>query len=179
VHFNQQDWRLTTMSEENYMGLAFKANLEQNPDLMKFDSVAFEKQQAAHRVAEAKLNPPKPEPSVQQELNRLRGQLFSLEQNAKAYEQLVNNASGNVREFERRLTVMLKSKKEYEDAGNLLAARSYEHQIRGLETELADARDSLGKNRLYNKGAIRELRTWQQEHTARLLELRKEVDSKR
>jgi hypothetical protein len=162
------------MSEENYIALAFKANLEKNPDLMKFDSVTFEKQQAARRVAEAKLNPIKPEPA-QQELNRLRSQLFGLQQNAKAYEIRVNNLSGSVHEFERRLTVHLKTKKEYELSGNLLAARSCEHQIQGLETELIDARENLVKEQRWNGMAARALRTWQTENTPRLLELRKQV----
>jgi hypothetical protein len=162
------------MSEHNYAGLMFRANLEKNPDLMAFDGTAFEKQQAARRVAEQKANPIKPEPA-QQELNKLRGQLFALQQNAKAYEQRVNNLAGNVRLLESQLTTALKSKKEYENADNLLAARNHEHQIQRLENELVDEQEKLVTHRRYNQGAIRELRTWQTENTHRLLELKKQV----
>jgi hypothetical protein len=162
------------MSEHNYLGLLFKANLEQNPKLMDLDITTFQQELAVRRVAAQKLNPIKPEPA-QQELNRLRGQLFALQQNAKAYEVLVNNTSGNVREFERRITTLLKIKKEHDDANNLMGARSYEHQIQGLETELIDARENLVKEQRWNGMAARALRTWQTENTPRLLELRKQV----
>ena len=160
--------------EFNYAGMAFKANLDKNPDLMAFDGATFEKLQAARRVAEAKANPIKPVPA-QQELNRLRGQLFALQQNTKAYESRVNNFAGTVKQLEFRITEALKAKKQYEDAGNLMGARSYEHAIQRMETELTDARELFIKEQGYNQLAIRTLRTWQTENTARLLELRKEV----
>ena len=165
---------IITTTEGSYLGLAFRANLEKNPDLMKFDVEQFEEDQQKHRAAMNAANPPKIEP-VRVEFNRLRGQLFDHQQHAKAMEIRVNNEAGNVHEFERRITAVLKLKKEHEDAGNLLGARSYEHQAQQLENELADARDRLVKDQRYNAAAARGLREWQQEHGPRLKELQKEV----
>jgi len=162
------------MSEHNYAGMAFKANLDKNPDLMTFDSVAFEKQQTARRVAEQKTNPIKPEPA-QQELNRLRGQLFNLTQSAEGIEQRVNDEAGTVQTFELRITAALKTKRQHEESGNLMGARTYEHQIQGLESELADARERFLKNQHYSVGAARALRTWQTDNGPRLKELQQEI----
>lgn len=156
----------------NYAGMAFKANLEKNPDLMTFDVTKHEATIKKRREAEAKANPPKVTP-VQVDLNKLRGELFNLQQAAMGTEQRVNNEAGNVKLLEKRTTEAIKTKKRYEDAGNLLGARTLEHEIQGLENELADARERLVKNQHYNTATARELRTWQTENGARLKELEK------
>ena len=179
--FNKQDWRLTTMTlptgSHNYAALAFRANLEKNPEAFRpitdGDIAKIEQQQAARRAVEEKAKPTEP---LRVELNRLRNQLFTLQQNAHATEVRVNNEAGTVRLLEQRITEAIKSKKQCEEAGNLLGGRSYEHQIQSLEEELADTRERLLKNQRYNAGAARELRTWQSENGPRLLELKKEVD---
>jgi predicted nucleic acid-binding Zn-ribbon protein len=160
------------MSQENYAAMAFRANLERDPDLMTFNVEQIEQKQNEVRAARAAANPPKLEPA-REEYNRLNSQLFALKQNAHAMEVRVNNGAGNVREFENRITKALKLKKQHEDAGNLIGARSYEHQIQGFETELADAREQLVKDQRWNSGAARQLRTWQTENGPRLKELQK------
>jgi chromosome segregation ATPase len=141
----------------NYAGMAFRANLEKNPDLMTFDVEKHEATQKKRREAEAKANPSKVTP-LQVELNKLRGELFNLQQNAKGTEQRVNNEAGNIKLLEKRVTEAIKSKKQYEDDGNLLGARTLERQIQELETELNDTRERLVKEQRYNAGAARELR---------------------
>lgn len=145
-----------------------------DPDLMKVDFTAIEKQQVERRAADAKANPTKPEPA-RQEFNKLNNHLFNLKQNAKAYEQRVNNEAGTVRLLEDRLNTAIKEKKQLEDAGNLMGARTIENQIQGLENELADTRQRLVKEQRWNAGAARELRTWQQENGARLKELQQTI----
>jgi hypothetical protein len=185
VPFNKQDWnlkndwRIITMTQFSSFPLFVSHNLKTRPqDFIINDEVVaqVERTATARRTARDAANPIKPEPA-RQELNRLRGQLFSLEQNAHATEVRVNHEIGNVRLYEENLGVVLKTKKQHEDAGNLLGARTYERQAQALENELNDARERLVKNRRYNTGAARELRTWQQEQGPRLLELKKEVAS--
>ena len=96
--------------ERSYMEMFFAENIKQRPqDFMFTDKnlPEFEENMKRMRAERAAANPIKPEPA-QQELNRLRSQLFGLQQNAKSYEQRVNDVAGNVHEFERRLTVMLR-----------------------------------------------------------------------
>lgn len=167
---------LPTGSQYSSFPLFVKHNLETRPQdfraVTDADITAIEQKQAARRAVEDQNKPHEP---LQVELNRLRGQLFSLQMNAKGTEQTVNNTSGNVRLFETRLTEALKTKKKHEDAGNLLGARTYEHQVQELENELLDARDRLVKEQRWNSGAARELRTWQTDNGPRLLELKKEL----
>jgi hypothetical protein len=110
-------------------------------------------------------------------LNKLRGELFNLQQNAKGTEQRVNNEAGNIKLLEKRVTEAIKNKKQYEDDGNLLGARTLERHIQELETELNDTRERLVKEQRYNAGAARELRTWQTENGPRLKELQQQVAS--
>lgn len=164
----------------NYAALAFRANLEKDPNAFTItdeDVKKIEQRQAARRAVEEKAKPTeKPTEPLRVELNRLRNQLFTLQQNAHATEVRVNNEAGTVRLLEQRITEAIKSKKQCEEAGNLIGARSDEHGIQTLEEELADTRERLLKNQRYNAGAARELRTWQSENGPRLLELKKEVD---
>jgi hypothetical protein len=168
------------MSEHNYFGMASKAERDANPNayIVTDETVAsVEAHIKKFRAAQDKANPPKPVQGdpVKSELNSLRSQLFNLKQNAKYAETIVNNEAGNVREFERRITEFIKTKKQHEDAGNVLGARSVEHGIQTLENELADARDRLVKEQRYNATVARQLRMWQAENGQRLTELQKAV----
>src|ERR1700723_1193571 len=152
---------MTLPTGSNYFSLFVRENLKNRPqDFTVTDAqlATIERQQAARRAVRDK---DKPKEAVQVEYNRLRGQLFTLQQNAKAFEILFNNLAGTVKVLESRITTLLKSKKEHDDANNLLGARSYEHQIQGLETELMDARERLLKEQRWNSSAAREMRTWQ------------------
>jgi chromosome segregation ATPase len=166
------------MSEHNYAGLAFRATLEKNPDVFTPITDGFinllEQQQAARRAKDNKAKPPEP---VQAEYKRLRSQLFTLQQNVQSTEQKVTNEAGTAQLLEERIDAALKSKKGCEDAGNLRGARSYEHQIQGFETELADVRERHTTNQRYSTTAARELRTWQTENGGRLKQLQKQIAS--
>jgi len=178
-YFPFSDWvgqpRRDTPMITNYAGLAFKAELEKNPDLFTITDASIkniEKQQAARRKKEDKERPTE---LLSAELVRLRSQLFAIEQNVKGMEIRANHAEVDVREFEKRITEAIKNKKQHEKSGNLLGARSVEHGIQLLEGELDDARASLAKYKRFSAGAVRELQTWQTENGPRLKELEKEV----
>ena len=95
----------------NYAGMAFRANLEKNPDLMTFDVEKHEATQKKRREAEAKANPPKVTP-LQVELNQLRDELFNLQQNAKGTERRVNNEAGNIKCLSNESTLPSKRRKD-------------------------------------------------------------------
>jgi len=159
----------------NYAALAFRANLERDPNAFTITDegiTKIEQGQAARRAVEEAA---KPKVSIEVELNKLRIQLFNLTQNAKSMEQRVNDEAGTVELLEKRITEAIKAKRHCEDAGNLVGARSYEREAQRLEEELVDARERLVKNQRYNVGTGRELRTWTTEHGPRLKYLEKEV----
>jgi uncharacterized membrane-anchored protein YjiN (DUF445 family) len=169
------------MSEHSSFPLFVTHNLKTRPqDFIIPDDIGQRCSEVAKkaRAADVAANPPTPEQAkvqLKSELNMLRKQLFELQQTAKSTEQKVNNEAGNVHLLEGRITTTIKEQKEYETSGNLIASRSYEHQIQQLENELADTRERLVKNQSYNAGAARQLRTWQTEKGPRLKELQKEV----
>jgi hypothetical protein len=175
--FNQGATAMTLPTGSgNYFSLFVRENLKNRPqDFTITDAqlATIEKQQAARRAVDNKINA-KPE-AARSEYNRLNGQLFNLTQHAKATESRVNNVAGTVKLLEVRTAEALKIKKQHEDAGNLMGARTYERQIQGLEDELVDEREKLIKEQGYNQGAARALRTWQTENGPRLLELKKQV----
>lgn len=70
---------------------------------------------------------------------------------------------------------MLKEKKTHDGVGNLRGARSCEHGIEQLETELADHRVKLSKELRDNIAAVRALKEWRTTNSARLAELEKEI----
>jgi hypothetical protein len=163
--------------ERNYMEMYFAENLKNRPEDFMFTDkglAEFEENMKRMRAKRAAANPIKPEPA-QQELNRLRGQLFNLQQYAEGIEQKVNDQAGTVQLFELRITEALKTKKQYEESGNLMGARTVEYHIQKLESELADAREVFVKDQHYSVGAARSLRTWQTENGPRLKELQHEI----
>lgn len=134
------------------------------------DLAHVEQTQAALRAARDKANPPKPEP-VRVEYNRLRKQLFDLQQHAKNMEIYCNEQAGKVKLFEQRITDLLKQKKAVAD--NPLHERFCEHQIQTLETELLDAKTEFNRAKNQNSNAARGLRAF--DGHARIAELKKEL----
>lgn len=169
--------KIITTSGDSYLNLFIRDNLEKHPEVFTItdatvaDVEAHGKKVRAERDA---ANPPKPEP-IRTELNRLRSRLFDLQQNVKNTEIRVNNTAGYVKEFEKRITDAIKEKQQYEESGNLLAARGGEHRVQLLENELADMRDRLAKEQRDTAFAARALREWKADNDARLKELQKEV----
>ena len=162
------------MSEHNYAGMAFKANLEKNPDLMTVDVAKIDQSQKTRRDWEAKNNPPKPEP-VKVEYNKLRKQLFDLQQCAKGSEVRVNDAVATVRHFEVIITNLLTQKKAATTDGRLGDERGCEHLLVAAESDLQNARENLAKWQKENSATARELRTWQADNGARLTALEKQI----
>lgn len=169
--------KIITTSGDSYLNLFIRDNLEKHPEVFTITDATVAHVEAHGKKVRAErdaANPPKPVPA-QVELNRLRSELFNLEQNAKGMESRVNNTAGKVKLLEKRITETLKLKKQHEESGNLLGARSYEHQAQQLENELADTSELLAKERRQNGITARALREWQTNNTSRLVELRKEV----
>jgi hypothetical protein len=167
--------RLTTMNQENrnFFNVMMR---NADPSVMTVNDetiAANEKKNAERRAEQEKNNPPKPG-AARIEFNKLRGQLFTLQQDAKGFEIRVNNEAGTVKNLESRLTEALRVKKTHEASGNLLAERTLEHNAQLLENELADARDRLAKEQKNNILAVRALRAFNTEHGARLKDLQKE-----
>lgn len=168
--------KIITTTEGSYLGLYIRDNLEQRPQDFILNVADFEAASKKRREDELKANPPKPEP-VRVEFNRLRGELFRLKQNAHSMETRVNNTAGNIKQHEQSINSACKEKKQYEDSGNLRAARAVEHTIQQLENELAEYRERFVKEQRANTGDARALRDWQTENGPRLKELEKEVAS--
>lgn len=149
-----------TDHSHNLLALAFKTNLEQNPEVFTVPAdIGKQCAEAAKKTRE--LNPVTPEP-LKVEYNRLRSRLFDLQQNAKSLEIRVNELAGRVHLLDKRIAEALRLKKQESDKDNLLGARTYEHQVQSLEDELADAKAELQKAMQYNKGAVRQLREFRE-----------------
>jgi hypothetical protein len=159
------------MSQNNFLNLVTK---NADPKILIPDIPWVEKQAAKRRAAMDKANPPKPVPE-KVELNRLRSELFNLQQNATGCGIRVEQQAGEVDLLETQINEALKTKKQHEDAGNLLGARNYEHQVLRLEKELVRANRLLTERREHNTFAVRELLNWKKEFASRLGELTKEV----
>ncbi len=162
------------MSDFNFAAIAFKANLEKNPDLMAFDSVAFEKHQAARRVAAAKLNPPKPV-TPYEEYRQLRGSLRQLEQNAAAIAIYFTNITGNVALIEKNIKNAELEKQYAFRAGNNSLERNWENALPRMKDELADATKELKRAKAQKEHAATALAAFDQH--ARIAELQQYVDS--
>jgi hypothetical protein len=163
------------MSQHNSFPLFVKHNLQIRPqDFIVTDATCAEVEQRAKemRVARDAANPPKVEPAGV-ELNRLRKELFDLQQWAKYAEIHCNNVAGTVKGLEQRLTEVLKHKKIASDAGNLLAERNYEHSASLLESELVDAKEEFTRAKKQSSNNARALREF--DGQARIAELKKEL----
>lgn len=114
-----------------------------------------------------------PDKTPSQELQRLRHDLFKLEQHAKHSEVYTNEQAGQVKLLESNLTHALQQKKNAAEAGNLLAERNAEHTIKRLERELVDAEKEFQRARKVSAGAAIVLKEWP--HHKRIEELTKKV----
>ena len=125
-----------------------------------------------------KANPPNPEP-VRVEYNRLRQQLYSLQQAAKGAEVFCNNKADAVRGLEERINVLLNKKKQATEAGHLGDERMYEHQLQLLETELIDAKEEFTKAKRWSVQAARVEKEFKFNQQARIEELKALLDAPR
>lgn len=144
-----------------------------DPKLMTVDLTQIERNQAERRREMEKANPPKPEPA-RVEYNRLRQQLYSLQQTAKSAETSCNNKADHVRGLEQRINDLLKRKQKAHTDGHLGDERICEHQIQLLENELLDAQEDFLKAKHWNSQAARALKAF--DGHARLAELKAEID---
>jgi hypothetical protein len=145
-----------------------------DPKILTVDMGVLSKETAKRRAAADKANPPEPKPA-RVELNRLRSELFNLQQTANDCGIRVEQQAGNVDLLETQLAEALKAKKQHEESGNLLGARNYEHQSLRLENELRTVNKLLRARREQHGAAVRELLNWKKEFSPPLAELTKEV----
>jgi SMC interacting uncharacterized protein involved in chromosome segregation len=160
------------MEVNNIARCAFMAVTD--PKLITIDLEDLARRSAERTKEMAKLNPPVQNEPAQQELNRLRGQLFSLQERVKNTEIYANNKAGEVELLEQRLTEALKKKNDARQAGNLLAERRGEHNIQLLEAELADAKKEHNFAKQRSAQATRALRT--SDGAARIAELKEQLE---
>ena len=145
-----------------------------DPKLMTVD---FEQLTAMHKATIAmreNINPPEPE-AARPEYNRLREQLYNLQQQAKNNEVYCNNKADAVKGLETRINDLLKSKKQAVAEGHLGQERSYEHQLQQLETELVDAKEEFTKAKHWSGQAARVLKAF--DGHVRIAELKAALDA--
>ena len=117
----------------------------------------------------------KGENSPRTEYNRLRKQLYDLQQAAKNTEVKVNCAADEVKHWDRNIDDRLKRKKIAVAENRLGDERACERKIEHAENELLEARERLVREQRYNHGTVRDLKNWQTEHGPKLDELKKEM----
>jgi MFS superfamily sulfate permease-like transporter len=161
--------------EFNYAGMAFKANLDADPDLMAFDGATFEKKLAARRVAEAKANPSKPPVDPYQEYKQLRGTLRQLEQYAANTAIYFTNIAGTLALIETNVKRVEQEKQYAFRAGNNVAVMNWENALPRMRDELADASKELKRAKAEKEHAAKVLAAFDQH--ARIAELQQYVDS--
>src|SRR4051812_26158024 len=150
-----------TMSQQNFMALAFQDNLKRNPDLFTIDIEQHEKNVREHSEEMAKANPPKPQ-SEYEEYRQLRGRLHELEQRAQHTTVYFNNISGTVDALENRLDDAEKNVKDTLKAGNELAERHAKYVVERLQGELADAKKELRRARTQREYGAKNLEAFNQ-----------------
>jgi hypothetical protein len=164
------------MSEHsgNYLGMAFKANLEKNPKLMDLSNIdetikaTIGKSQALHAKNDAaKENAP----DKRKELNRLLNDHFNLKQWVKGCEVRVNESAGQIRNIELRINAEIVEKQKIESP---LGQRGCEHRILLLEGELVEAKANYEKIRRENQQAARQLKNFD---VSRIDALKAELDA--
>jgi len=144
--------------------------LRKDDPLITVNLTEIEQNQAKRRAAMDKANTPAPKPACV-ELNRLRSELFNLQQHATDCGIRVEQQQGNVDLLETQITEALRTKKQHEEAGNLFAARNYEHQVLRLENELRTVNKLLRLRQEQNSAAVRNLLNWKKEFSPLLAEL--------
>ena len=145
-----------------------------DPKLMTVDLEQLGKMHKDTVAQRETLNPPQPEPA-RQEYNRLRQQLYNLQQQAKNAEVYCNNKADEVRGLEQRINDVLKRKKQAVAEGHLGQERLCEHQLQQLERELPDAKDEATKAKHWGAQAARALKAF--DGHARISELVKELET--
>lgn len=153
------------------------AFMSPDPELMTVDFSQINKVAKEQREKRDATNPAfagvHPDKTPSQELQRLRRELFGLDQGAKNTEVFTNNVAGNVKLLESNLAHALKQKTIAVTSGNDRSARNFEHTITRLESELLDAEKEFHRARKVSAEAARLLQEWP--HRARLTELEKIV----
>lgn len=145
-----------------------------DPKLMTVD---FDELTTRHKATVAmreKLNPPEPE-GARPEYNRLRQQLYDLQEQAKGAEVYCNNKADAVRGLETRINDLLKEKKQAVSENHLGQERKCEHQLTQLEKELVDAKEDFNKAKHWSGQAARALKAFVGH--ARIAELKAELDT--
>jgi len=143
-----------------------------DPKLLTVDFAQLDKKAAERREQMDTLNPPIVE-GLAKELQRLRRELFSLQENAKHSEIYCNEQANRVRLIEQQITDAINRKKAAVNSGNALAERNFEHTIARLERERDEAEREFVHARKASAGAAATLKEWP--HHARLEELKKLV----
>jgi hypothetical protein len=161
----------TTMSDANFMALAFKENLKKNPDLFTFDIEQHDKNMREHSEKMAKLNPPKPA-NPYEEYKQLRGRLYQLQQGVQNTTIYFNNISGTVSQLEQLVDGAKRNEKASAEAGNVLAEKHAKHVIDRLAREFADAKKERRRALTQKEGAEQLLAAFDQQE--RLAELTKQ-----
>jgi hypothetical protein len=162
------------MSERNILGLAFKANLEKNPDIFTFDEKKFEATQKKLRTERDKQSGGVRQPNLHAEYHQLRTQLYQLRQTAENAEVYRNNIAGTVQNLEERINSALANKKKASAEDRLGDERYLERIIVQLESELFDANKELKRAEQQNASATRALQKF--EGAERLAELKEKFE---
>jgi hypothetical protein len=165
----------------NYAGLAFKDQLEKHPevfDLTGLDAKINATTKAAHErhaandlARETKLGVNTPKAIY----NKLRKELFDLQEQARGAETRVNNEAATVRMFQSQIEDLLKRKKKAVVDGALGEERRIERGLLAQENELLDSRERLLKLQRDNHRAVQALKDWKTANGAQLAELQKEI----
>jgi hypothetical protein len=150
--------RRNNMSQGNYLGLSFAANLKAHPDW--FDQSAEAVNAAANKGtafahAVRKLNETAKPIELHKEYNRLRQDLFNFQEWAKHSEIYCNDKAGEVKLLETRVTDLIKQKKA---ATNPILERRLEQALVTLETELADVKSEFKRAKTQSTNAARALK---------------------
>lgn len=166
--------------ELNYAGLAVKNTLEKHPEVFSLEGLDERIAATIARAqAEASINAAaRAEKDVeglelQREYNALRTKLFELQQECRGCENHVNEAAGKIVNLEKRINIL---KGLLALAVSPQGEKSYKHQIRLAEEELAEAKDAHHLACRYNRKAVKQLREFDQ---SKITELRKQIEAKR
>ena len=169
------------MSEHNYFGLTVRAQMEKDPSVFSLDGLDEKLKETQKKIAAVDaanklqrdtttgVNSPK---AIH---NRLRKELYDLQEYTKATETKVNNEADNVREFQNRVEVLCEAKKAAIAAGQLGKERNIEHRIEMVEDELLDSREKLTRIQKDNHRAVRALKDWKKTNGAEFERIAKEI----
>ena len=144
-----------------------------DPELMTVDFSQINKVAKEQREKRDAANPAfagvHPDKTPLMELQRLRRELFGLDQGAKNTEIYTNNIAGTVKQLEERIAHTITQKKTAVASGNERSARNYEHAITQAERELAETGKEFQRARGVSAEAARLLKEWP--HRERIKEL--------